>query len=562
MWGCGLGSDEEEELVRFDPENFGVSITAPDDAGNVTVVGHRAVRPGVVVTARVTRPKNFPSLSESLPFLTRGGGEISGVRNLARPHETAFLNVCGSELPTCPQITANNYCQVEADSTGSFALQIPGLVGELVNLNYVNPISCRYTEVFSGGFIENDSIGMDMMAYDMAYDAANDRIYVVGDDRLGGETLRIFAASSHAQTAAIGFPDIDVPRHVNVFSTEASDGRMMFVGGEDLSKLGALPELDSIDSTLFYNLDDASGNALRDLVFGSANDFASDTDPSCSDLTDENYTRALFHDATSLYFHEFAGSIDQSAGVVESRDAIYLNTLDFSIKDSSGISYEVLDIPFAQIITDDLSLEDSLYLVALVALSAEESTFLFLKVDTNDINFCGHTDFSANSAFDLGSDEEGVQITVFNGKGVYANSAVFMGFLKKATQEIVLLDTQTYANFVDYGVTYANQRASDGVLTYQLDITQPVSAIAGFGRLGDEVEELLVFGKNVGGSDFLVYNNVESTLKQEKPQFAFTPRNNFYFHSEAPFLVLDGGISNERSPINHSLIRFYDLTPE
>lgn len=566
MLGCVFTGDEDEELIHFDPEEYGVSISSPDGSGYVTVIGNEVARPNTIVVARITRPRDFvasASVSESALIRNLDERENPANRYLSRPVEPQFLEICGSTLPTCPSVLGSETCQVEADRDGSFALQIPGLVGELVNLNYINPINCLQTSILDGGFIENTSIGMDMMAYDLAYDADNDRIYAVGNDR-GGESIRIFVASSHAQTAATSLSGVDVPEHVNVFATDASDGKMMFIGGDDAAMIGSLPEVDSIDSNLFYEFHDASGDVLPDLVFASANDFSSVTDPSCTGLTAETYTRAFLHDGTSLYFHEFDGSIDQGgAGEIdESSRSIRLNPLDYSIVDSSGISYEVLSIPFAQIISDPLSLEDSLYLTAEVQTASAESTFLFIKVDTDDIDFCGHNDFAAASAFDVGSDEEGLQITVFNGKGVYANTTVFMGFLKKATQEIVLLDTQTYVNMLDYGIDNLSHEANDGVLTYPLDITEPVSAIAGFGRLDDDVEELLVFGDHVGGSDFLVYKQVESTLETEDPQFAFTPRNNFYFPSEAPFIVLDSGISDEEDETNFSIIRFYDLTPE
>lgn len=578
MMGCFSG-DESQVVEDFITETYGVTVSEPDSEGYITVTGRESVRPHVVVVARVTRPKDFPAASASVSAAAliknatasqNDASEAPLVRGLARPETELSVNdtlsyydsFCVSTLPECPLTSADDRCVTASDDTGSFNLRVTGESGELLTVNYINALTCRETTVIENKPIGSGIIGLEMFAHDMAIDRENDLIYVVGKDDANGDTIQLFDISSHAPITATSFSDIDDPLRVNRFDNSAGDD-FLFIAGEDTAKVGAVATPGTLDTGGFYDLTDASGSAAANLSFGSVNAFENDDDPSCEGMTSDSYDRAFFADGEKIYFHEFDGAFDNGAPTTinTSSRTINLSELAFSISDGTR-TYDVVDIPFVQLINDPLNLENSLYLVTELDIGGGATTFVFFKVDTNDIDFCGANVFSAANGVDIGSDSGGLAITIFNGKGIYSNSAVFMGFLKKTSQEIILLDTQTFADIIDYSIDYNKHSATDGAISYRVNITEAASAIAGFGRLTDEIEELLVFGDVLGSSDFLVYNNVDSALELSNPQYAYVPVNKFYFAETDPFIVLDSAISEDENDVNYSYVRFYDLGSE
>jgi hypothetical protein len=169
MGGVGVltGSGGNGALPQAYIPNSLITVSSQDQTGMVNVTGaEESVAGGAMVIITVEDNESSDVSAATMPALLNA-------------ETTTAPSSCGiTGIPACPELNLQNQCQLTANNDGTFTIDVPAALAELVTVQYVDPATCVQTAVLKKNPVPNNVPPLGIEAF--ALTSHNGKYFVYG----------------------------------------------------------------------------------------------------------------------------------------------------------------------------------------------------------------------------------------------------------------------------------------------------------------------------------------------------------------------------------------------
>lgn len=229
LQACSTGSTSGASPVASIPlpEEGTITVSNPDSSGFSLVTGSADTVPDsaiVIVQISATSAFNF-----NVP---------STLKNLVNPAYAAESS-CSSDLPTCPDLSADDECQFTANEDGSFAFQVPADAGTEITIGYIDAENSCAETFYEDTFVIDESLtafDFDIVSAalytntDAATSTSTSELILLGETITGSNQILVYDLTDFSSTAFDISEDITDPvQNIELMDFSQTDSRMVGV---------------------------------------------------------------------------------------------------------------------------------------------------------------------------------------------------------------------------------------------------------------------------------------------------------------------------------------------